>query len=76
MDTIGERGCQVEEPYKAWLASDTPKTAESYWQVNQSMVRGVTEAKTLVMEEFAEGMEHDFQPAQKKFSQILASKKG
>ncbi|KAK3527104.1 hypothetical protein QTP86_010820 [Hemibagrus guttatus] len=56
-----------EESYRACLARGTLEAAEAYRQAKQTAARVVSEAKTLVWEEFGEAMEKDYRTASGKF---------
>lgn len=61
------------ESYRVWLACGTSEVADGYWQVKQNVAWAVTEAKTLVWEEYNEAMEKDFPTASKRFWQTVAN---
>ncbi|KAK3514071.1 hypothetical protein QTP70_003095 [Hemibagrus guttatus] len=52
-----------KESYRAWLARGTPEAAEAYQQAKRTTAVVVSEAKTLVWEEFSEAMEKDYRTA-------------
>ncbi|KAK3524041.1 hypothetical protein QTP70_017558 [Hemibagrus guttatus] len=60
-----------KESYRAWLARGTPEAAETYRQAKRTTAVVVSEAKTLVWEEFSEAMEKDYRTASGKFWQTI-----
>ncbi|KAK3519708.1 hypothetical protein QTP70_002679 [Hemibagrus guttatus] len=60
-----------KESYRAWLARRTLEAAEAGRQAKRTATRVVSEAKTLVWEEFGEATEKDYWTASGKFWQTI-----
>ena len=61
------RAIRLKESYRLGLAFETTETANRYRQGKQNAAWEVSEANTLIWEEFGEAMKQDFRLASKRF---------